>query len=594
MQNKTSVLKQYFGYSEFREGQEPLIDALLRGGDALGIMPTGAGKSICYQLPALMLPGVAVVVSPLISLMKDQVGALCQSGVSAACVNTSQTGRENSEVLRRASEGRYKILYVAPERLSTGGFLQFARSTPLSLVCVDEAHCVSQWGQDFRPSYLAIPAFLAELSRRPPIGAFTATATQRVRRDIVELIGLRDPKLVSTGFDRKNLYFEVVRAPDKSDRLAAFLKERGDKSGIVYCLSRKKVEEVHRFLERLGYPAGRYHAGLSQEERRRNQERFQEDEIRIMVATNAFGMGIDKSNVSFVIHYNMPKNLEAYYQEAGRAGRDGSAAECLLFYSPRDVRDNEFLIRQSGNDSQSPGELERFLEAERERLRQMTFYSTTNDCLRGFLLRYFGDEAPVTCSNCSNCLHNMEQADVTVEAQKILSCVKRMGERYGELLLVRTLRGSREAKVLQLGFDRLSTYGIMADVGERRVRTIIRHLIQEEYIAVNSGDYPTLRLGPRASEVLFQSKTLTMKLPKDKKPETQAAEPHSRPVDAQIYAKLAALRLQLAREQSVPAYVIFHDATLQEMCRKLPETGEELLRVSGVGRAKLDRYGDAF
>ncbi len=445
---REEILRRTFGYGDFREGQAPLIDALLAGRDALGVMPTGAGKSLCFQIPALMFPGVTLVISPLISLMKDQVTALKQTGVAAAFLNSSLTEEQSRLALRRAAEGWYKIIYVAPERLAVESFLAFARSAPLDLVAVDEAHCVSQWGQDFRPSYLKIAAFLNSLRQRPVVGAFTATATSLVRQDIVRLLGLNDPLSVTTGFDRPNLYFDVRKPKDKTAALLRLLSERGGRCGIVYCATRKKVEEVCETLVRHGYPATRYHAGLSEEERRTNQDDFQYDRKAVMVATNAFGMGIDKSNVSFVIHYNMPKNLESYYQEAGRAGRDGSPADCVLLYSGQDVITARWMIEHADvNAELTDAERASVREKEQERLRQMTFYSTTKDCLRRFIRRYFGESAPERCENCSVC-NGVEVFDETEAVAARTAVPKRASARdkalpYDETLFasLKVLRG---------------------------------------------------------------------------------------------------------------------------------------------------------
>lgn len=436
VRDKLSVLKEYFGHASFREGQDRITDSLLGGRDVLGIMPTGAGKSICYQVPALMFDGITIVVSPLISLMKDQVSALVQSGVAAAYINSSLTHAQYLKVLQNTESGKYKIIYVAPERLCAPAFLGICRNLNISMVAVDEAHCVSQWGQDFRPSYLKIPDFIDALNSRPVVGAFTATATGAVRDDIKTLLRLVSPLVVTTGFDRPNLFFSVMQPKNKSIELMKLIKERKNESGIVYCSTRKAVEEVCELLQKNGFAATRYHAGLDENECRRNQDDFVYDRAAIMVATNAFGMGIDKSNVSFVIHYNMPKNMESYYQEAGRAGRDSRSADCILLYSAKDVRTNQFLINNSEpNPDLTEDEQEEVRRRDRERLKQMTFYCTTHKCLRKFILEYFGDKGPERCEKCSNCLSNHENTDITVDAQKIMSCVARTGQRYGKKVI---------------------------------------------------------------------------------------------------------------------------------------------------------------
>ena len=486
--DKYETLSHYFGYTTFREGQEALIDGILAGNDVVGIMPTGAGKSICYQVPALMLPGITLVISPLISLMKDQVGALVQSGVRAAFINSTLTPRQSELALSRAAAGQYKIVYVAPERLQTSSFLAFAQNAEISLVVVDEAHCVSQWGQNFRPSYLHIEAFVAGLPRRPVTAAFTATATGKVRADIIRLLGLRSPAVTTTGFDRANLYFEVRKPKDKFAALTSYLSLNRGKSGIVYCATRKLVEEVTDRLLGEGWQAGKYHAGMSDSERNEVQEKFIRDEIPLIVATNAFGMGIDKSNVSFVIHYNMPKNMESYYQEAGRAGRDGQPADCVLLYSGQDVRINTFLIERTFEESSEFDEetAVRLKENELELLKQMTFYSTSQYCFRKFILKYFGEHpAFENCGNCSNCMGSRTDTasrDITVEAQKILSCVRRMNESQTKWVIIDILRGTRNNRVEMCGGTRQSTFGIMRETGSRDLEKMIDALVADKYL----------------------------------------------------------------------------------------------------------------
>jgi ATP-dependent DNA helicase RecQ len=460
-----TILKQYFGYDIFRPGQEELINDILAGKDVLGVMPTGAGKSLCFQVPALIMEGLTLIVSPLISLMKDQVNALNQSGAAAAYINSSLNEKQIHKALQNACNNLYKLIYVAPERLESYDFLDFARSANISMLTIDEAHCISQWGHDFRPSYSKIPEFIAKLQNRPVISAFTATATPHVRDDVINLLQLKEPTVLGTGFDRPNLYFEVKKPKDKFSELITFLQDKKEQSGIIYCSTRAAVEEVCDGLKQKGYNASRYHAGLSDLERHDNQDDFIYDRVQIMVATNAFGMGIDKSNVAFVLHYNMPKDMESYYQEAGRAGRDGSPADCVLLYSGQDVRTSLWLIenaREYERFDKPEGEIsrEQILERDRARLREMTFYCSTYDCLRGYILKYFGETPPPYCGRCENCNTNFEATDVTVDAQKILSCVVRMRERYGVNLIIDTLRGSKNERILRLGLDRLSTYGI--------------------------------------------------------------------------------------------------------------------------------------
>ena len=596
MRDKYGVLKEYFGHDSFREGQDRITDSLLGGRDVLGIMPTGAGKSICYQVPALMFEGVTVVVSPLISLMKDQVSALVQSGVAAAYINSSLTHAQYLKVLQNTENGKYKIIYVAPERLCAPAFLEICRSLSISMVAVDEAHCVSQWGQDFRPSYLKIPDFIESLPSRPVVGAFTATATGTVREDIKNLLKLRSPLVVATGFDRPNLFFSVMHPNKKSIALMKLIKERKGESGIVYCSTRKAVEEVCELLNKNGFTATRYHAGLDEDERRLNQDDFVYDRAPIMVATNAFGMGIDKSNVSFVIHYNMPKNMESYYQEAGRAGRDGRNADCILLYSSKDVRTNQFLINNSEpNPDLTEDEQEEVRRRDRERLKQITFYCTTHKCLRKFILEYFGDKSPERCCKCSNCLSNHENTDITVDAQKIMSCVARTGQRYGKKVICDVLRGSKNERLISAGLSRQSTYGIMADCTEKRLRDIIEYLCENGYMTAEGDEYPILRLTPKSRGVLTGSETLRMMLEIPQKKKASSAKSAAlSPADEKLLTALKELRKSLAMRQSVPAYVVFGDATLMDMCRIKPKNRDEFMEVSGVGQRKAIRYGEVF
>ena len=488
--DKFDVLRKYFGYSSFRKGQEEMVDCLLSGRDALGIMPTGAGKSICYQVPAIMFGGVTIVVSPLISLMKDQVNALVQQGVKAAYINSSLTDTQYDKVLKNAALGIYKIIYVAPERLESVNFINLCRRIKISMVAVDESHCVSQWGQDFRLSYLNINKFISVLPNRPIIGAFTATATDEVKKDIVNILQLDNPAVVTTGFDRPNLFFSVLRSAKKDSRLIELIKERRDKSGIIYCSTRKKVESVCDLLIKNGFPATRYHAGLSDEERVKNQDDFVYDRKPVMVATNAFGMGIDKSNVSYVIHYNMPKNIESYYQEAGRAGRDGQEADCILLYGAGDVQTCRYFIENTEPNPQlTPEQNEMFKKREEEHLKHMIFYCRTSDCLRNYMLRYFGDEAEENCGKCSNCLTKFETADVTIEAQKILSCIIRTGQKFGATIISDVLRGKTNDRITSFGLDRQSTFGIMKDSKPTEIRYIIEKLEEQGYIISVGAEY---------------------------------------------------------------------------------------------------------
>ena len=598
--DKREILERCFGYREFRPGQEELIDGILAGRDVFGIMPTGGGKSICYQVPALMLPGITLVVSPLISLMRDQVLALKAAGIPSAYINSTLNAAQMQAVYRNLLAGQYKIVYIAPERLDYGGFGNVVSKLQVSFVAVDEAHCISQWGQDFRPSYLRIVHFLEELPRRPVVGAFTATATKQVREDVERILRLREPVRTVTGFDRPNLSFEVIHPDRKDPELLRLLASRRRRSGIIYCATRKKVESVCQLLKDHGYGATRYHAGLEEEERTANQEDFIHDRKTVMVATNAFGMGIDKSNVSYVIHYNMPKSIEAYYQEAGRAGRDGAEAECILLYNGSDVTTAKFLIDNSAdNEELDPQERETIRLQDMERLAMMVGYCKTKECLRGYILDYFGQKHPQACGNCGNCKGEFEPVDITREAQMILSCVKRIYDRLGYYVgvavVARVLQGSKEKKLLQLGLDELSTYGLLNTTGRTQIRAMAEHLEGLGYLLTES-EHQTLRLTPKASQVLYQGQTVQMLVRKEEE-QTPARSPAGDKLtgdESELYDALRELRGELARESGVPAYVVFSNATLQDMARKKPRTTAEFKRVSGVGEMKAAWYGKAF
>lgn len=602
MPNIEALLKKYFGYASFREGQSEVVEMLLSGRDVLAVMPTGAGKSLCFQLPALALEGVSLVISPLISLMKDQVNSLVQAGIPAAFLNSSLTERQYSLALENAVNGKYKIIYVAPERLDTPNFADFVRQTSISMLTVDEAHCISQWGTDFRPSYLKIPEFIASLPVRPAVSAFTATATKQVREDISAILGLSTPFEIVTGFDRKNLYYEVQKPADKPNSLLEIIAKHRGQSGIVYCATRKSVEEIASFLREHQIVAAPYHAGLPPAVRSQNQEDFLYDRVSVMVATNAFGMGIDKSDVRYVVHFNMPKDIESYYQEAGRAGRDGEAADCVLLYGARDVAINEFLIRQREPDSETTSEiLQALIAVELDRLRGMTFYCHATTCLRQYVLRYFGENAPAYCGNCFNCLHHFEEQDITVDAQKILSCVKRSGERFGIGMVVDILRGAKTERLLRLRLNEQTTYGLLHELAPHEVRDRIQYLLEYEYLMLSSGEYPVLGLGKNAQEVLSGNQKIVMKLvkkelvaPKVQKKRKGTATVDDSEIDQALFARLRTLRMEIAQEQQVPAFVVFSDSTLRDMCVKQPSNLDELLEVSGVGQAKLQKYGERF
>lgn len=602
-QTPHSILKEYFGYDQFRVGQETLIRQILSGGDVLGIMPTGAGKSICYQVPALLMPGLTIVVSPLISLMQDQVTALRDAGIPAVCLHSNQDQTAYFAALDAVRRGDVRLLYAAPERLLTESFLSLTESVAITMVAVDEAHCLSQWGQDFRPSYLHITEFLAELPRRPVVAAFTATATQMVREDIKRLLALHEPQELVTGFDRKNLRWIVERPAKKYDALLQILKRNQNKNGIIYCISRRLTDEICSKLCADGIAAVRYHAGLSAEERASNQEAFLRDTVQIMVATNAFGMGIDKSNVSFVVHYNMPKSMEAYYQEAGRAGRDGMPAECTLLYSPQDIRTNTFLIENSEqeNDRLTPEQRTILRRRDFDRLNTMVQYCSSTDCLRHFILRYFGEAAPTHCGNCGICLTESETLDATIPAQKILSCVYRVAQRgrqCGIRMLCDILQGKENKSLKEAGYQTLSTYGLLGDISRIQLEHMVNTLIARGYLRMDTSQYATLSLAGAANAVLRGQEQVMMSLPKRDLKQTQReqrlAEMPDYGVDEALFQKLRRLRERLAAREFVPAYIVFSDATLRDMCNKRPANEEEMLAISGVGKYKMEKYGEAF
>ncbi|MBR5405803.1 MAG: DNA helicase RecQ [Oscillospiraceae bacterium] len=600
--NPQTVLQDYFGYSRFREGQEALIRHILSGGDVLGIMPTGAGKSVCYQVPAMLLTGITVVISPLISLMEDQVAALQEAGVPAACLHSNLEQQAYFAVLDKVRAGDIRLLYAAPERLLTDSFLALTESVAIGMVAVDEAHCLSQWGQDFRPGYLTIVEFLERLPRRPVVAAFTATATADVRADIKRLLGLREPLELVTGFDRKNLRWIVERPQKRYDALLSHLRRMKGKSGIVYCISRRATDEVCSKLNADGFSAARYHAGLTPAERTQNQDAFLRDSVQIMVATNAFGMGIDKSNVSFVIHYNMPKSMEAYYQEAGRAGRDGSPAECVLLYSPQDIRTNQFLIESdSGNDRLTEEQRRTVKQKDYERLSAMVRYCSLTDCLRHEILRYFGESAPTHCGNCSSCLADTDVIDATVAAQKILSCVYRIAQRglnCGTRLLCDVLRGKDSKQIAALNLSTVSTYGLLGDLPQKQLEQMVGILISRGYLSVNTAEYSSLALTAKAAPVLRGAEQVMMSLPHrtltEAARERKLAEMPEFAVDEDLFQRLRRLRERFAAREYKPAYVIFSDATLRALCAHRPRNSEEMLAVPGIGKYKLEKYGDAF
>lgn len=596
-----AVLKRTFGYDDFREGQRELVEAQMAGCDALGVMPTGSGKSICFQLPALMKEGVTLVISPLISLMKDQVTALNQAGVRAAYLNSSLTERQMEIAMRNAEAGEYRIIYVAPERLFTGRFLAYATGADIALIAVDEAHCISQWGQDFRPSYLDIPRFVGMLGARPPVSAFTATATPQVKADIIRLLALENPVQVQTGFDRPNLYYEVQRPKRKDEALLTLMNRYKDQSGIVYCATRKAVDEVCALLCRNGILATRYHAGLPDDERHANQDDFTFDRCSVIVATNAFGMGIDKSNIRFVIHFNMPKDLESYYQEAGRAGRDGERAECVLLYNGQDVTIQRYLIEQedgNANANLTPALREKVQQSALHRLQEMVSYSRTQRCLRAHILRYFGEGDLEPCGNCGSCGSRELEQDVTDVALPMLRCIKECGEMFGLGTIIEVLKGSNSQRLQQFRLTRQPSFGMLRAESADRLKAIGEQLIEEGYLYVKTGKLPIVALGPRAGMALSGGEAVMVKLPPAVQTEAKVAKAAAAegglPMDEGLFETLRSLRFRLAAQHGVPAFLIFSDATLKDMSARKPRSREEMLRVKGVGESKIRMYGAEF
>lgn len=601
MSDSHKVLQEVFGYSSFREGQEEVIHAALKQQDVLGIMPTGAGKSLCYQIPALLFDGITVVVSPLISLMKDQVAALNQLGVHAAFINSSLSEGQYRKAMANACRGQYKIIYVAPERLMTESFLSFTSCVEISMLAVDEAHCISQWGQDFRPSYIKIVDFIQTLPKRPVVAAYTATATKAVKEDIICILGLKNPYVAVTGYDRENLFFAVKKPQNKQQELLFYLQKNKNSSGIIYCNTRKNVEEVYDSLIERGYPAARYHAGLCDSERKQSQDDFIYDIRPIMVATNAFGMGIDKSNVRFVIHYNMPKDIESYYQEAGRAGRDGEPAECILLYSGQDVRINEFLIeKQLENDELDFEERKLIRERDSERLQKMTFYCFTNECLRDYILRYFGEYGNTFCGNCENCLTEFDDIDVTQEVSTLIRMVHASGERYGINAIIEAVHGSKTAKVHKFHLEQSPGFGSLNQVTLVRIRQILNDMLLKGYLYLTPGDYPVLKMTDKGHNLIFgeSDEKIILKLPKEiEKAHTKQKQKKTAAAKAKypiLFETLRKRRYEMAQKNHVPPYIIFSDKTLKEMSTYLPSTKEAMLQINGVGEKKYEKYGKEF
>ena len=629
------ALTRYFGYDSFRPGQQGIVEALLAGHDVLGVMPTGAGKSVCYQIPAALSPGATLVISPLISLMRDQVDALNDLGLPAAFINTTQTPDEQAMVFAQAAAGQIKLLYVAPERLETGRFRDFAARTPISLIAVDEAHCVSQWGQDFRSSYLGIGDFIAGLPQRPPVGAFTATATERVRRDIMGLLGLRNPAVTVTGFDRPNLYFDVVKLETKYKAawVARYVADHPDESGIVYCATRKTTEALADTLNQMGHPAVAYHGGMSPDAREAAQRDFITDKVPVVVATNAFGMGIDKSNVRYVIHHNLPESIEAYYQEAGRAGRDGEPSRCTLLWNESDIVTRRRLLDNDyENERLTPEEQEIVRQSKRRLLDGMVGYCRTTDCLHRYMTRYFGQELSPNagstvgediaadssqsgkCGACSNCESTFETIDVTRVAQAISRCVHDVGQRVGSGKIVKILRGSRAQDLAWLNPERMPTFGMLKDVNEARVRDVLSQMATDGYLSIAEGRMPIVMFGARAAETAAPDFHYEIKRVERKSAAAgsgrsggvaDTADSANVPGDAlgsyipdddeeSLFQKLRELRRTIAQEIGKPPYIVFSDKTLRDMARIKPVTNAQFLAVNGVGQHKLDLYGQRF
>lgn len=622
----SQVLKQYFGYDSFRKGQSDIIEAILQGQDALAIMPTGAGKSVCYQVPAMLLSGITIVISPLISLMQDQVKSLNEAGINAAYINSTLSEQQMYKALDYAAQGKYKIIYVAPERLETMSFMTFAQKADISMVTIDEAHCISQWGQDFRPSYLKIVDFIDSLPERPVVSAFTATATSEVKTDIECILKLKSPKLVVTGFDRKNLYYSVehLSGKKKDAYIAAYIKEHMDESGIIYCATRKNVDKLYDEFSSLGISVTKYHAGLDNETRKQNQDDFIYDRVQVVIATNAFGMGIDKSNVRYVIHYNMPQSMENYYQEAGRAGRDGGESQCILLFSAQDVIIDKFLLDSKEFEGVEDEDRSVIRERDLHRLHTMEMYCKTTECLRNYILSYFGEKTGEPCGNCGNCNNEYEQIDMTADAKWVINCLAETHGRFGLSIVLGTLLGAKRARLKEVGALNYKSYGKLSNRKEAEIRLLIDQMINAGYVIQTDGEYSVLRMGdisPLRDENIHvyikkAKKTYASELPKgggqtggeavsgNASAGTAGSRPASRTrkkstdsltaAGYELFERLRALRLVIAREEGVPPYIIFNDKTLIDMCEKLPVDADTMLSVSGVGQNKLMKYGSRF
>ena len=593
------ALKAVFGYDSFRPGQEAVINAILEGRDILAVMPTGAGKSLCYQVPAMLLSGITLVISPLISLMQDQVKALNEAGVNAAFINSSLSEKELNDTFKNAYKGHYKIIYVAPERLMSEGFISFAKSVEISMVTVDEAHCISQWGQDFRPSYMDIAEFINILDKRPIISAFTATATQSVREDIICSLGLNNPYFLVTGFDRENLFFQVDKPQNKERFILDFIERHRGESGIIYCATRKNVDSLYTLLRKQHISVGKYHAGMSNEERKQMQNDFVFDYTSIVIATNAFGMGIDKSNVRFVIHYNMPSSMENYYQEAGRAGRDGLNSECILLFSPQDIIINRFLLEHKDFSDIDPIDAMTIKERDIKRLQIMEGYCYTTECLRNYILKYFGEDPKKPCDDCGNCLRQFETLDMTDEAKKIINCIYESRGRYGKNIIMDTVLGAKTARLTEIGATEYKSYGVLESSNKNLLRRLIEELLLEGYIA--TGEYQVLKLGDISRLKNTETKVLVKITDEDKMARRkEKPKKNKKGMDSltsagfKLFDKLKELRLEIARAEKIPPYIVFNDKTLIDMCAKMPTTKSDMLNVSGVGENKYGKYGERF
>ncbi|MED4442267.1 DNA helicase RecQ [Bacillus thuringiensis] len=571
------LLASYFGYSSFRRGQDETIKNVLDGKDTVCIMPTGGGKSICYQIPALVFEGTTLVISPLISLMKDQVDTLVQNGISATYINSSISIAEANQRIQLAKKGHYKLLYVAPERLDSMEFVDQLIDMKIPMIAIDEAHCISQWGHDFRPSYLHIHRILDYLPEKPLVLALTATATPQVRDDICNTLEINKENTIMTTFERENLSFSVIKGQDRNAYLADYIRQNQKESGIIYAATRKVVDQLYEDLMKAGVSVSKYHAGMSDSDRNEQQELFLRDEVSVMVATSAFGMGIDKSNIRYVIHYQLPKNMESYYQEAGRAGRDGLDSTCILLYSSQDVQVQRFLIDQSTGESRFSNEL--------EKLQNMTDYCHTEQCLQSFILQYFGEEPKEDCGRCGNCTDNRESIDVTRESQMVLSCMIRTNQRFGKQMIAQVLTGSKNKKVIEFNFHTLPTYGLLSNRSVKEVSEFIEFLISDELIAVEHGTYPTLKVTEKGKEVLLGKENV---LRKERVETRQIVQDHP------LFEVLREVRKEIAQGEGVPPFVIFSDQTLKDMCVKMPQSDSELLTVKGIGEHKLVKYGSHF